>query len=169
MSTTDVGVGRAARTARTTVSPAQLAWLAAPVCALITVLLVALLGPPLGDAFLGPGTEAFWPRAGAVPEPQEHGRYLLSLLGPVALVTAILLGARRTPRLDAGLAQGAVLATQLLLVGFLVLCFLAQYDVLSSAYRPEWEAHVRYFTPTTLVVALALPALLLVLLRRETV
>lgn len=168
MSTIDVGAERT-RTAGVALQPAQLAWLAAPVCALVTIVLVALLGPPLGDAFLGPGTEVFWPQAGAVPEPQEHGRYLLSLLGPAALVVAILLGARRTPQLDAGLARGAVLCTQLLLVGFLALCFLAQYDVLISAYRPEWEAHVRYFTPTTLAVALALPALLLVLLRRQTV
>ena len=46
---------------------------------------------------------------------------------------------------------------------------LAQYDVLVSAYRPQWEAHVRYFTPATLAVAGALPALLLALLRREAI
>jgi hypothetical protein len=169
VSTTGVGARRAARTTDATLRPAELAWLAVPACALLTVLLVALLGPPLGDAFLGPGTEAFWPRAGAVPEPQEHGRYLLSLLGPVLLAGAILLGARRAPRLDARLARGAALAAQLLLVVFLALCFLAQYDVLISAYRPQWEAHVRYFTHATLAIGLVLPALLPLLLRREAV
>jgi hypothetical protein len=169
MSTVDVGAGRATRVVRTALGPDQLAWLAAPACALLTLLLVALLGPPLGDAFLGPGPEAFWPRAGAVPEPQEHGRYLMSLVGPVALAAAILLGIRRAPRLDARPARGGTLAAQLLLVAFLAACFLAQYDVGVSAYRPQWEAHVRYFTPATLAVALALPALLLAALRREGV
>jgi hypothetical protein len=168
VSTIDVGSGRATR-ARITLEAAELAWLAAPACALLTVLLVALLGPPLGDAFLGPGTESFWPRAGAVPEPQEHGRYLLSLLGPAALTAAILLGMRRPPQAGTRLARGGPLAAQLLLIGFLAACFLAQYDIGISAYRPQWEAHVRYFTPATLAVALALPALLLGLLRHEAV
>jgi len=169
VSTIDVRAGSATRAVAATLRPAEVAWLAAPACALLTVALVALLGPPLGDAFLGPGSETFWPTAGAVPEPQEHGRFLMSLLGPVALVAAILLSARRPLRLEAQLARGAVLAAQLLLVGFLALCVLAQYDVLISAYRPQWEAHVRYFTPATLAVALALPALLPALLRRERV
>ncbi|HEU4701356.1 MAG TPA: hypothetical protein VFS37_02660 [Conexibacter sp.] len=167
MSAVGVGASDAAQAARATLAPQQLAWLAAPACALLTVLLVALLGPPLGDAFLGPGPESFWPRAGAVPEPEEHGRYLLSLVGPALLAAAILLAARRPRRLDARLARAGTLAAQLLLVGFIAACFLAQYDVGVSAYRPQWEAHVRYFTPATLAVALALPAVLLALLQRE--
>lgn len=167
MSTIDAGAGRATRTVRVALQPEQLAWLAAPACALLTVLLVALLGPPLGDAFLGPGPEAFWPRAGAVPEPAEHGRYLLSLAGPALLTAAILIGAFRPRRVDARLARVGPLAAQLLLVGFLAACFLAQYDIGVSAYRPEWEAHVRYFTPLTLAVALALAVLLPVVLRQE--
>jgi hypothetical protein len=169
MSTVDIGTGRAPRTTRIPLEAAALAWLAAPACALLTALLVAVLGPPLGDAFLGPGPESFWPRAGAVPEPQEHGRYLVSLLGPAALVAAILLGMRHPPRTAARLARGGALAAQLLLIGFLAACFLAQYDIGISAYRPQWEAHVRYFMPATLAVALALPVLLLGLLRHEAI
>jgi hypothetical protein len=167
VSTIDAGAGRATRTVRATLQPGELAWLAAPACALLTVLLAALLGPPLGDAFLGPGPESFWPRAGAVPEPAEHGRYLLSLVGPALLAGAILLGTLRPRRVDERLGRVGTLAAQLLLVGFLAACFLAQYDIGVSAYRPEWEAHVRYFTPATLAVALALPALLAAILRRE--
>ena len=167
MSAIDAGARRTAASARTALSPQQLGWLAAPACALLTVALVALLGPPLGTAFLGPGPEAFWPRAGAVPEPAEHGRYLLSLVGPALLAAAILVGTLRQRRVDARIAEAGTLAAQLLLVVFLAACFLAQYDVGVSAYRPEWEAHVRYFTPATLIVALALPALLLATLRRE--
>jgi len=167
VSALDVGARPATRATRITLEAAELAWLAAPACALLTVVLVALLGPPLGDAFLGPGPESFWPRAGAVPEPQEHGRYLLSLLGPAALVAAIWLGLRRPPRADARLARAGMLGAQLLLIGFLAACFLAQYDIGISAYRPQWEAHVRYFTPATLAIALALPVVLLGLLRTE--
>jgi hypothetical protein len=169
MSTIDTDAGRATSTVRAALSPEQLAWLALPVCALLTVLVVALLGPPLGDAFLGPGPERFWPRTGPVPEPQEHGRYLLSLLGPVALAGAILLGSRRAIRLDERFARGLELTVQLLLVGFLALCVLAQYDVLTTAYRPGYETHVRYFTPATLAVAIAFAALLPLLLQRQAV
>jgi hypothetical protein len=169
MNTLEVGARHATRAVRTTVEPAQLAWLAAPVCALLTVLMVGLLGPPLGDAFLGPGAEAFFIRAEAIPEPQERGRYLLALLGPVALAAAILLGARRPLQLDERLERWLVRAAQLLLVAFLALCVLAQHDLLVTAYRPDYEAHVRYFTRSTLAVALALPALLVVLLQRERV
>ena len=169
MSAVGVGASETTRTARKALSAEQLAWLAAPACALLTAVLVALLGPPLGDAFLGPGPEAFWTRAGAVPEPQEHGRFLFSLVGPVLLPGAILLGARRAIRLDERVARAAVLGVQLLLVGFLALCMLAQYDVLVTAYRPEYEAHVRYFKPPTLAFAVALVALLPLLLRRQAV
>jgi hypothetical protein len=167
MGTIGLAADRAQR-ARSPLPGEQLAWIAALPCALLTVAVVALLGPPLGDAFLAPGGEVFWPRAGAVPEPAEHGRYLLSLLGPVALAAVVLLGARRaTPRVSERLAGGLALASQVLLVVFLALCFLAQYDVLVSAYRPEWEAHVRYFTHATLAFAVVMPLLAVALLRRH--
>jgi hypothetical protein len=163
-----VGVERRAR--RTgALGTTEAAWLAVLPCALVTTAVVALLGPPLGDAFLGPGDEAFWPSAGIRPEPAEHGRYLLALLGPAALAAAVLASARWTLRAPDALAGRATLAAQVALVAFVALCFAAQYDVLVSAYRPEWEAHVRYFTPPTLLVALLAPPLLLALLRRGEV
>jgi len=169
MGTTGLAVERASQRENAALTGVQLAWIAALPCALLTLVIVVLLGPPLGDAFLAPGTEVFWPQAGAVPEPAEHGRYLLSLIGPVALAAVVLLGARRAPHVSERVARRLVLGSQLLLVAFLALCFLAQYDVLVSAYRPEWEAHVRYFTPATLAVALATPLLAVVLLRRHAV
>ena len=92
---------------------------------------------------------------------------MLSLLGPALLGAAVLASARWTPRLSPGLARRAALGAQLALVAFAALCFLAQYDVLVSAYRPFWEAHVRYFTLPTLALALAAPPAALALLRQR--
>lgn len=167
MRTISLGVERGTRPTGTRLHTAEAAWIAALPCALLTTAVVALLGPPLGHALLRPGGESFWALAESRPEPTEHGRYVLSLLGPVLLVAAVLASTRWAPRLEAALARRAVLAVQLALVAFAALCFLAQYDVLISAYRPFWEAHVRYFTLPTLAVALAAPPLALVLLRRR--
>ncbi len=162
-----LGVERQAGAVGTTAGAAEVAWLALLPCALLTAALVTLLGPPLGHFLLRPGGEAFWPTAPAHPEPTEHGRYVLSLLGPVLLCGAVLASLRWPLRLDAAGARRAVLAVQLLLIAFCALCFMAQYDVLVSAYRPFWEAHVRYFTLPTLALALAAPPLALALLRRR--
>jgi hypothetical protein len=165
--TVSLGVERGTR-ASAALEAAESAWIAALPCAALTVLVVALLGPPLGHAFLAPGSEAFFGVVRVRPEPVEHGRYLLSLLGPLLLAAAVLASARRPPRLHDATARRVVLATQLALVAFLVLCLLAQHDVLLSAYRPEWRSpHVRYFTLPTLALAVALPALGLALLRRH--
>jgi hypothetical protein len=138
-----------------TLDPTALAWVAVLPCALLTALVVWLLGPPLGHALLAPGSEAFWPRVDALPEPVEHGRYLLSLLGPLLLATAAVAGTRRPRQLPPAWTRAAVLATQLVLVAFLALCALAQHDVLLSA-NPPYVEHTVYFTWPTLAVAAAL-------------
>jgi hypothetical protein len=160
-----VGIERGTRRA-SVLRTADVAWVAVLPCVLVTAVVVALLGPPLGRAFLGPSDVTFWPTTVPAPEPEEHGRYLLSLLGPALLAAAVLASARWSVRAGDALTRRLALATQLLLAAFVVLCFAAQYDLLVSAYRPQWEAHVRYFTVPTLLVALALPALLLALMRR---
>ncbi|HEX5145736.1 MAG TPA: hypothetical protein VFV85_01840 [Conexibacter sp.] len=134
---------------------ADAAWLAALPCALLTALAVALLGPPLGHALLGPGSDVLFRMTNPRPEPAEHGRYLLALLGPAALAAAVLASARWAPRAGALAAGRWALAAQLALVAFVVVCFAAQNDVGLSAYRPLWE-RTRYFTPATLLLSLAL-------------
>ena len=143
----------------------EAAWVAVLPCALLSVVLVGLLGPPLGRAFLGPGGDVFWTMAHARPEPEEHGRYLLALLGPAALAAAVLASARWTPRLGAVVARRVALGAQIALVAFVVTCFAAQNDIVLSAYRPLWE-RTRYFTVPTLLAAIALPLAALALLRR---
>jgi hypothetical protein len=149
-------------------SPAQVAWLAALPVALLTVALAGLLGPPLGDALLGPGEETFWRPAEAIPEPAEHGRYVLSLAGPALLAAAVLTGLRQAfSGVSAATLRRCALAAQVALIAFVAICFAAQNELLLSAYRPETGTHARYFTPATLLVALLAPPLTLALLRRK--
>jgi hypothetical protein len=161
-------VTRAAARGRVrTVAPAEVAWILLAPCALATVAVVALLGPPLGHALLGPGSERLWPTAIPAPEPVEHGRYFLSLLGPPALAAVVLAGVRRPLSARGDVVRGLVLAGQVALVAFLALCLAAQNDVLLSADRPGLWDPTRYFTVATLLVALALPAAALGLLARS--
>jgi hypothetical protein len=167
VSTTRVGSTSAVRAARA-LDSAQVAWLAALPCALLTVLAVALLGAPVGHAFFAPGSETFWPKVPVRVEPVEHARYVLALLGPAALVAAVVIGARRPLRLSDAVARAAVLSAQLVLLAFVVLCFLAQRDVVLGTSHPAWQ-RADYFTLPTLVVGALVPALALLLMRRGSI
>jgi hypothetical protein len=147
---------------------AELAWLIVLPCTALTFVAVALLGPPLGHAFLGPGSELFWPFVTRRPEPVEHGRYLVSLLGPLLASTVLVAGAGRPPALRPALMRAVAFATQLALLAFVALCLLAQHDVLLSADVPLIESS-QYFTWPTLGVALALPPLLLAAMRARAI
>src|SRR6185436_10163453 len=65
--------------------PADVAWLAAVPCAALTALAVLLLGPPLATLLPAADLSRFWPRQPLLPEPVEHARYGLALLGPPLL------------------------------------------------------------------------------------
>jgi hypothetical protein len=151
-----------------TPTAAELAWIAAPACALLTLAAIVLVGPVVGRTFLMPRRGIFWETIGADPQPLQHGRFLVGLLGP-PLLAAVLLAwsggtARATPRLRPRTIRALVLGAQLALVAFLVLCFAAQNNIVFSADFIRWP-HRMYFTSATLVVAGALPALALLLLR----
>jgi hypothetical protein len=165
VSTTQVGSKAAVRGAHALES-AQVAWIAALPCAVVTALVVALLGPPVGHAFFEPGGETFWPRVPVRIEPVEHSRYVLALLGPAALAGAVLLGARWQLRMHDAVARAAVLGAQAALLAFVALCFLAQRDVVLGTTEPAWQ-RARYFTLATLVVAALVPVLAAALPRRR--
>ncbi len=156
--------------AQRTLAPADAAWAAVLPCAAATLAALLLLGPPLGRALLAPDGIRFWPAAEVVPEPTEHARYLIALLGP-ALLAGVVLAAvqgRRAVRRD-GALRAAVLAGQLATAAFAVLCLLVQLNVLGRSYDPLRSRPDRLFTPTTLVAAAALTALALVAARRQPV
>ena len=157
-----------ARDATGACSPAQLAWLAALPCALVVLAALVVLGPPLGDALLAPRGMAFWPstQPAVLPEPAEHGRYAIALLGPLLLSGAVLLGARggapAWPRALALLAPAA----QVVLLAFLAACLWAQR---TAVFGPPYEPVPReraYFSTATLLVAGAVAAALALALTR---
>jgi hypothetical protein len=149
-------------------TPAEAAWIALLPCALLTLASIVVLGAALGHLLLEPGAEGFWPELLVNPQPAQHGRFLVALIGPPLLAAAVLASSRpqlaAQPRLPPTTIHRAVLAGQLGTVAFVAACLAAQNNVLLSADFTHWP-HRAYFTWPTLVVALAAPALLLWLLR----
>lgn len=146
---------------------AQAAWLAAVPVALVTALAVYALGPLV--AMLYPDRPFdFWTslvaRGAVLPEATEQARYLVALAGPVLLVAATALLARRPPRLARETAELLVGAVQAGGLVFLLGCVANQH---AYAYPPLFttsgsEAHTVYFTvPTLLVAALIAAGILL--------
>ncbi|HEV7773378.1 MAG TPA: hypothetical protein VGO48_08860 [Conexibacter sp.] len=135
------------------------------------VAVVELLGPPLGRALFEPtGASHIWPYyfdlRGVRPEPTEHARYVLALLGPLLVVGATLL--LRGRRVAAVVPAMAAPFAQIALVGFVVVCIVAQrelvYEVAFTGARGSPNSI--YFTNATLVVSTALAFLLAFALSR---
>jgi hypothetical protein len=150
-------------------TPAELAWLAAVPCALVVFGLLMLLGPPLGHALLAPRGAVFWPSVQGIqairPEPVEHARYLIALLGPV-LACAAVAARTRSAQLPPRWTGSLVAASQAIVVVALAVALAAQR---LHTYGPIYGGPLRrvYFTVPTLAVALALAGALAIALRRE--
>jgi len=144
------------------------AWACALPCALLTLLAVVVLGPPLGD-LIAPGAHAYTPlpqfENQFTHEQTEHARYLLALGGPVLLVLALLLAPRWLPRVPRSVAARAAPVTQTVLVAAVAACVVGQYRmVFHSIAGPLSD---RYFTPPTLVAAALLAAAAVAAIRRD--
>jgi hypothetical protein len=162
------GVGRPA--ART-YAPGEIAWMAAIPSALALAGVVLLLGPPLGRLLFQPTDTTFWPLSlpAIRPEPTEHARYVLALLGPLLVSGIVLLAARRPLRSRLGGARALASAGELVTIGLLVACFLAQHLMrYGPPYYPE-PTRRAYFTVPTLVTAVALGLTSILALRRDRV
>jgi hypothetical protein len=155
-----MSVARRARSLPSThaLSAGESAWLAALPCALVLVAIVVALGPPLGHALFEPrGDNAIWRHYfdlhGVRPEPTEHARYVLSLLGPVLAVGGVLLLAGR--RIWDGLPRVLELACQVAIVAFVVACIVYQREwIYEIAYTSGKSAPVTiFFTNATFLVA----------------
>jgi hypothetical protein len=147
-------------------SAGDLAWVAAVPCALLTLAAAVLLGPPLGRALFAPGTVHFL-IPGIMPEPTEHARFVIAALAPMALGGLLLaVGGRRGAatarwRRAAHIAQAALLA-------FAALTLIALRVWTYGGLTAEWGYQFRvYFTPATIVVALAVAAGIVALLRSD--
>jgi hypothetical protein len=150
-------------------TPTELAWLAVAPCALVTLGAVVLLGPSIGRTFLAPRGGAFWPSVQPVqailPEPEEHGRFLVALLGPVLLVAAVI-GGRARAALPTQAVRILVPLAQLVVTVALVVFLIAQRRLW---YGLPYGGPLRrvYFTHATIVVAAAVAVMLVILARRS--
>jgi hypothetical protein len=146
----------AASAAAPALTPSDAAWLAAVPCALLTLLLVVLLGPAVGGLLPSSTPADFFDITHRMlrPEPDEQGRFLVALAGPLLLVGATALLVRRSPRLPVTAIAPLVWTAQAVVIGFALVCLAIQYGL---EYGVEYEApepfRQRYFTPATLVVA----------------
>jgi hypothetical protein len=149
--------------------PADAAWIAGLPCALVLVAAIVWLGPPLGHALPGPGSDTLWPREAPYvfghPEPVKHARYLIALAGPLLLAGAVLASARRRVELRPRPARTLVFASQAALVALLVAAVLGQHHVLRVGADPIWPI----LSYGKIVVAAALVLLFLVAIRRAPV
>jgi hypothetical protein len=161
----------ARRATRTALEPDALAWLLAVPVALLAIVLVALLGPPLGRLLHAGGNPyGVWRelRWAVVAEPTEQGRFLLALAAPLLLAGALVAAARRGIALPHRAAAVAVPLAQVAMLAGIVACVVVQQRLVYEV--PIYQAGVshrwRYFTPTTLVAAAALTAVAFVALDR---
>jgi hypothetical protein len=137
---------------------AEAGWLAAVPVGVLTALAVLLLGPPLGDVLLAGDPAPFfsWWIREMNPEPVEHARYLLALAAPPLLVAATFALVQRAPRLPALPRAWLVTGAQLVLLGFVVACLLAQWQIGFGRLDPPEvgeRLHRDYFTAATLLAA----------------
>jgi hypothetical protein len=133
-------------------SAAEAAWLAAVPCALALVVAVLLLTDPVSGVLYPsrPTIELLPDDPGSLtPEPLEGTRYVIALLGPLLLALATVVLARARPRLDAHRRTQLIVATQVLVLALVAVCFAGQHAA-------RWT--LQYFTFTTLGVAALLTA-----------
>jgi hypothetical protein len=147
--------------------PAEVAWLAVLPCAAVVVAAILLLGPPLGDAIFAPGADRFWPATEVHPEPVEHARFLLALLGAPFGAAVVVAAARRPVRMRPPLVRTLVVLAQGCTVLFLALMLLAQHDVLLRAHAYAVLPVDVFSVPTIAAAAALAPLLAFALLRRE--
>jgi hypothetical protein len=154
-SETAVAAGRPRR-----LDAGDVAWLGALPCGLLIVLALLVLGPPLGRLLPAAApASAYWPGQPLLPEPVEHARYGIALLGPLLVAALVVLARARPPVISARLVRIGTALSGLVLFAVLLLCLLAQNSVLLRANVPPAQA-IRFFTPATLVAAAAIAVLI---------
>jgi hypothetical protein len=142
-------------------SAAEAAWIAAIPTAIVSVLVIAVLGPPLGSALLAPSDARFWPllEIGVRPEPTEQARFLLALAAPLLLAALTVVVVRLRPSRGSWAIDVLVVLSQVAVVGFVGFCVLRQKEVLGGALYPPDDPLLpmmsEYFSFATLLAAAA--------------
>ena len=123
----------AAETARAA-TPAEIAWIALLPCALVALLAILVVGPPLGHLlFDADGSNALWPpgwwESRGTPEPVELGRFVVAALAPIGYAGLLLLLSRRPPLLPAAAIRAGTWAGQVGLLAFAAVALVAQLRI----------------------------------------
>jgi hypothetical protein len=143
--------------------PHETAWLIAVPCAIAVAIVVVALGPALGRLLFPPLDAHFWPSQTDIrPEPTEHARYLLALLAPLLASAAVLLAARRKPRLNPTAIRLLVAASRALALAAFAVAVISQHIItFGDLITGGGVAPIRrtYFTWTTITVAIVLALL----------
>ncbi|MGN6187935.1 MAG: hypothetical protein ACTHOE_03470 [Conexibacter sp.] len=143
-------------------------WIAAAAACALTLLAMLALGPPLGRLLAPGGGARFWPEIAWMvrPEPTEHARYLIALLGPAVLVALTVALARRPLPLAPAASTRLVAGLEALAVAALAACLALQRAALF--HRPYGRTpHIVYFTVPTLIAAAALAVAIVAVCRRN--
>jgi hypothetical protein len=154
------------RRALATLDPAVAAWLAAVPVALVTLLAIVLLGPPLGATLLPQPSAHFFPSVldGVHPEPTEQARYLIALTAPLLLAALTLRLVRHPPeRLSERSAAQLARGVEWLAVAVLVGCFALQRILPPQGRRGA--PPIVYFTWPSVIAAIAIAAAIALLVR----
>jgi len=146
---------------------ATAAWLAVPPTAILVLLAMLVLGPPLGELLAPSAPARFWIEVSWLvhPEPTEQARYLIALAAPLVLSGLTLLGTHHATAVPAVMAKRLVLGIQAATAGVLVVCLVLQRNAVYSPLE-SYTPRVVYFTIATLAVALMLALLVVVVIRR---
>jgi hypothetical protein len=136
----------------------QAAWLAVVPTAIVTVVAIVLLGPPLAALALPTRSLSYWPELRAQglvrPEGTEQARYAIALAAPLVLVALTWLLLERRRRHPLARAATLVRAVQWAGLAAVAGCFVAQWTyVVHESGRPAVVVH--YFSAGTLVVGAA--------------
>lgn len=165
--------GNFAAPATHALSASESAWLAALPCALLTVAAIVVLGPPFGRTLFAPPANTtiwapFFSSHIAAPEPTEHARYVIALLGPLLAGGGVLALAGRRVRTSAATTLATI--AQIVLLAVVAAGVVAQQQhVYDSRYTSRRDVHeiIALLTPATLVAAVALALLTALALSRR--
>lgn len=122
-------------------TPAEAAWVGLVPCALVALVAILLLGPPLGHLLVRPGGDALWPpgwwEARGQPEPVKQGRFALAVLAPLLPIAVVAVNARRPLRMRARTIRAVADASQAALLAYVAVMLLAQRNVLDAGRHLE--------------------------------
>ena len=156
-----------------TLTAAEIAWIALIPCALVGIAAIVLLGPPLGHALFTHASDSLWPpgwwEIEGHPEPAKQGRFLVAALAPVLLAAAILAGTRRRPALPVPATRALVLAGYGLVLGLVAIALLEQRPTFTSPEEPVQSPVAAIFDLRRVVFAAACALLVVAALQHRAI